>query len=464
VRRLLVIGLLAFAGTARAQSPAAAPTSFAVGDWQLSPALEVRTRGELRTDSPDLAPSAGTTPYVQDAYGVLERTRIGLGAEYGAVRGDPGFLRAQVTLQDARAWGVPSPTGVLGAEPSSPASTGLYEGWMEVRTSAARPAFLRIGRQAVTWGDGRLVSNADWSPLARTLDAVRGHASEGMFDFEVLAAILETPTPLGAGFGQTSGPPLTGGQLYGAQVAGSFAPLLKVELSLLTRVQRSGQTAAGDGEMYVGSLRAAGDGGGWRYAVEGAYELQQAIGATNLVPAWAAAGYVEKTLDELVLAPTLRLEGDYASGATGNTSNAQFDPLLPDVHDHGAMDLFAWSNTVQASGRVTVTPWTEGRVAVEYRYARLAEEGSWLDSYLSPIASSGFGAELGHEIDAWAAWRPWPVLELTGGYSVLVLSNDAKGLLSLTPPVLGSSVTSAASEYTASLAHFAYLQATVRVP
>src|SRR5580704_1306943 len=177
VRRRLVIGLLAFAGTARAQSPAAAPTSIPVGDWQLYPALEVRTRGEVRTDAPQLSGYGTPLAPVQDAYGVLERTRIGLGAEYGAVRGDPGFLRAQVTLQDARAWGVPSPTGVLGAEVSTPSSTGLYEGWLEVRTSSARPAYLRIGRQAVTWGDGRLISNADWSPIARTLDAARGHAS-----------------------------------------------------------------------------------------------------------------------------------------------------------------------------------------------------------------------------------------------------------------------------------------------
>ncbi len=167
---------------------------------------------------------SGVVAPVQDAYGVLELARIGVGAEYGGVRGDPGLLRAQVTLQDARAWGVPSPTGILGAEGSGPSSTALYEGWIEARTSSARPAYLRIGRQAVTWGDGRLVSNADWSPVARTLDAIRGHASAGMFDFELLAAILDTPTPLGTAFGQTTTPASSGAQLYGAQIGGTFAP------------------------------------------------------------------------------------------------------------------------------------------------------------------------------------------------------------------------------------------------
>ena len=457
-----MIGLLAFAGTARAQSPAAAPTAIPLGDWQLAPSVELRTRGEYRRDSPELSGS-GTAGPIADSYGVLERTRLGIGAEYGAAHGETSFLRAQVTLQDARAWGVPSPSGVLGAEGSSPASTSLYEGWIEVRTSSARPAYLRIGRQAVTWGDGRLLSNADWSPVARTLDAARGHASAGMFDFELLAAILQTPTPLGAAFGQTTGPESSGTELYGAQIAASPAPLFKVELSLLARVRRNPQLTEGDGETYVSSLRifGDGDGSGWRYAVEGAFEVQRAITTTQFVTAWAGAGYVEKTMGAVPLSPALRLEADAATGSVPlRSGHAQFDPILPDVHElHGAMDLFAWSNTVQASARASVVPWSEGGAAVEYRYVRLLEDGTWLDSYLNQVAVAGAGTELGHEVDAWASWRPWPVLNLVAGYSALILSEGAKELLAPTP-FEGP----ARPAYTASLAHFAYVQATLRMP
>ena len=469
--------VLAFAGAARAQSPAAAPTSVAVGDWLLSPALELRTRGEYWRDSPDLAGAGTTSGPAQNAYTIFERTRLGVGAEYGALRGDPGFLRAQLTLQDARAWGAPPPTGIIlggGAQGSSasPSFTGLYEGWAEVRTSSARPAFLRIGRQAVTWGDGRLLSNADWSPVARTLDAVRGHASAGMFDFELLAAILEPPVPLGVAFGQTTGPASSGSELYGAQVAASVAPLLKLELSLLARVRRSPQLTNGDGETYVSSLRVAGGpGGGWRYAVEGAFELERPITSSTATPAWAGAGYIEKTLETVTLAPALRLEADAASGNDVNGSHAQFDPLLPDVHElHGAMGLFAWSNTMQGSARVSVVPWTEGRLAVEYRYVRFAEHGQWLDSYLNRVADA-FGNEEGHEIDAWASWRPWPVLELVGGYSALLMSNAMRDLPNPGFPVGGVpgpgggvSGSPPRPPYTASSAHFAYLQATLRIP
>jgi Alginate export len=454
-RALLGLAVVAaFAGTARAQSPAAAPTSIAVGDWQLSPALEVRTRGEFRSDSPDLAGYGTSSAAVQDAYGILERTRIGLGAEYGAVRGDPGLLRALVTIQDARAWGVPSPSGILGAEPSQPASTALYEGWLELRTSAARPAFLRVGRQAVTWGDGRLLSNADWSPVARTLDAIRGHVSAGVFDFEVLGAILETPTPLGPGFGQTTGPEAPGGELFGAQAAAFVAPLLKAELSFLGRVR-----ANTTGETYVGSLRVFGEDGGWRYAVEGAFELQRSYETGQVLPAWAGAGYVEKTLESVALSPTLRLEGDGASGVNGS-NHAQFDPILPDVHQMGAMDLFAWSNTLQAAARVSVVPWAEGTIAAEYRYVWAAEGNTWLDAYLNQVANVGAYEALGQEIDLWARWRPWPVLDLIGGDSILVPSVYAQNALSYVP----SEGSNPARLYTASFSNFAYLQATLRVP
>ena len=76
------------------------------------------------------------------------------------------------------AWGSPAPTGVLGTR-STVSQVGSHEAWVEARTSSARPWFLRIGRQALTWGDGRLLGGADWSPVGRALDAARAHAAIG---------------------------------------------------------------------------------------------------------------------------------------------------------------------------------------------------------------------------------------------------------------------------------------------
>ncbi len=468
------VALALVASNAHAQSRTSSPGTIGVGDWELAPLVEIRTRGEYRRDAPELAgvdvPGNAATR-ARNAYGVLERSRLGLGAAYGTSDNDRGVLGAQLTLQDARAWGVPSPTGVLGGDGSG-SSIGLYEAWIEARTSSAHPSFLRVGRQAITWGDGRLVSNADWSPVARTLDAVRGHASVGLFDFEAFAAILDAPHPLGAGFGDTAGPTVTGDQLYGAQVGAAFDPLLKAELSLLARVTRDDAPtdtsrfalARSDGERYVGSLRIHGGASGWRYAFEGAYELGRAeLLAGTKIAAYAGAGYVEKKLSDVTLTPAFRVEADYASGGGNGTTYKQFDPILPDVHTlHGAMDEFAWSNTMQLSARASIVPWSDGRAAVEYRYAQLASmSGEWLDGYLGAIGRGRGGAVLGHEVDAWVSWRPWPVLELVGGYSVFALGDAARAMLSA---VENESVVAGGTVSPASLAHFGYLQATLRIP
>jgi hypothetical protein len=475
----IVASLLFVSGAASAQSPPPAPESIAVGEWQLTPLLQLRTRGEYRRDPVELggatAPSSsptGTTitPRVRDAVAVLERARLGLGADRGA-------LRAQLTLQDARAWGSPSPSAVLGSAGGGGggiAALGLYEGYVEARTSAARPSFVRLGRQAITWGDGRLVGNADWSPTARTLDAIRGRASVGAWDFELLGALLATPRPLGVAVDDTAGESTFGAQLYGAQVGLSIDPLFKIELSGLARIAR-GATSPLDGsafalarassDMVVGSLRIFGEGRGWRYAVEGAYELGRVAVGDRDVSAYAGAAYVEKKLDTIALAPSLRLAADFATGDDGSTSTyKQFDPLLPDVHtNHGAMDILAWSNAAQLAARVAIVPWTDGRAGVEYRYARMVESGGdWLTAYLSAIGrGTGGSSELGHEVDAFVGWRPWPALDITGGYSAFAIGDGARDILaSRSRGALQPDGTIAP----ASLAHHAYLQVTLDVP
>jgi hypothetical protein len=352
---------------------------------------------------------------------------------------------------------------------------GAYEAFVEASTSAARPSYVRVGRQAVTWGEGRLVGEADWSPVGRSLDAIRAHASLGAWDFELLGAVLDTPHPAGVALGDTSGPAALGTELAGAQVALAIDPLLKIELSALARVARSQSTltdpsrfarARAEGELYLGSLRVFGEARGWRYAVEGAYEIGNAhLLADAAIAAYAGSAYVEKKLDTIVLSPALRLGVDYASGDDGNGGTyRQFDPLLPDVHLHyGAMDALAWSNTAQAHARLAIIPWTDTRAAVEYRYARLVKTGGeWLGSYLTVIGGGGSAsAELGHEIDASFTYRPWPALELAAGYSLFVVGDGARAAL----VAAGRGALGADGSVTASsLAHYGYLQVAVVVP
>ncbi len=467
------------AGGALAQSPPDAKPTIAVGDFQLSPLLELRTQGEYRHAPVDLGGSSRgkTSPVVDDAWGLYERTRLGIGAEHGA-------LRAQITFQDARAWGQQPPLGFISGG-SGFAAFGAYEAFFELRTApvtatdptpADRPnpprrTYFRVGRQAVTWGDGRVLGNADRSPSARTLDAARLHISTSRLDFELLAAILDSSRPIGAAFDDVSGPYSSGSQLYGAWFGWTIAPLFKLEAFGLARLQGSNpylvdsdfSLARASGETYTGSLRAWGDSKVFEYSLAG---YLQGGRASSLNPeratrmAYAFAADVAGTSDAIVLSPKLAAGASMASGDDGSNGNFRaFDPILPDVHQHyGAMNVFALSNLIEAHGSLVLAPSQETRIGAEYRYARLVNAtGEWLNGYLFSVGRASRDStkyDLGHEIDVFFKWRPLPQLDLRAGYSLLLLGDGAKAILQNPAQARG----------TADFSHYAYLNATVRIP
>ncbi|HEX3346447.1 MAG TPA: alginate export family protein [Polyangiaceae bacterium] len=445
---------VAWAGTAGAQVAAPAPETIAIGDWKLAPVLEARVRGEYWHDLDG-----------QDKGTLTERARLGVGVERGAIEG-------RVVFQDARLWDLGAASDTL-TGPTPLAATGVYEAWGEAHTSGAHPSFLRVGRQAITWGEGRLLGASEWSPTGRTLDAARGRLVTGNWAFEALGAVLEDPwTPHSPFTSNVYGVTPAYGELLGARVEWSVDPLFAVDAYGLARLAQSdpyaslGQSV--EGQTYTGALRLHGDGHAWTWAAEGAYQAGHADAIANpgVSPAppsyaaarsaWATAGHVAYAFEHVALSPTVRLGGSYASGDSGGSTYHGFDPLLPDVHTwYGAMDLFTWSNEIEASARVTVVPFTEALAAVEYRYARLAEPaGAWTTGYLTQLAGArgNTSADLGHEIDAWLVWSPFVPVELTAGYSVLVVGDGARAVLdesAIPPPTL---------------AHYAYLQALLRVP
>ncbi|HEY3817989.1 MAG TPA: alginate export family protein [Polyangiaceae bacterium] len=445
----------AWVGSARAQVAAPAPETLAIGDWRLAPVLEVRTRGEYWHDLDG-----------QDKGTLTERVRLGVDVERGPVEG-------RVVFQDTRLWDLGMPTDTV-TGPTPLAMTGVYEAWGEAHTAGAHPSFVRIGRQAITWGEGRLLGTSDWSPTGRSLDALRGRLVTGNWRFELLGAVLEDPwAPLAAASAtNVYGVSPAYGELFGARAEWAFDPLFAVDAYGLARLAQSNPFAdlnqSVKGQTYTGALRLHGENRAWTWGVEGAYQLGHAdtIGrpaASTLSPtyaadrgAWAAAGHVAYAFEHVALSPTVRLGGSYASGDDGGSTYRAFDPLLPDVHTwYGAMDLFTWSNEIEGSARVAITPFTDAEAAVEYRYARLAQPGgAWTTGYLDQLTAvpGNNRADLGHEIDARLAWSPWVPVELMAGYSMLVLGEGAKAVLEYSgaqPP---------------SLSHFAYLQAVLRVP
>jgi len=436
VAGLVSLTCAAWTGSAHAQAAPPAPEAVPIGDWKLAPVVEARVYGEGRHDLDG-----------QDHGTLVERVRLGADAERGP-------LELRVVLQDARLWGLGDGATALG-QPAPLAQTGAYEAWFEAHTASAHPSFARLGRQAVTWGEGRLLGASDASPTGRTLDAVRGRLDLGSWAFEALGASLSDPvSPTG------SPVPSAYGELVGARAEWAIDPLFAAEIYGLGRFAQENPfydlEGSVLGQTYTAALALHGAAQAITWGAEGALQLGHADALALDRLAWAAAGHVAYTFEHVLLRPSVRLGGSTASGNTAGSKYTAFDPMLPDAHvGYGAMDVFAWSNIIEGSARVSIEPWTDAVAAVEYRYAQLAQAGgAWRTDYLVTIApaSGNTQAALGQEIDATIRWSPWAPLELAAGYSALVLGDGAKAILGserVAPP---------------DVAHYGFGRASIQLP
>lgn len=459
------------------------PREIRLGEGsRLVPTAEIRVRGEYRRDAPELggvAPSGGDSGGVRDSWAAFSRARLGALFERGPVG-------IKLTLQDARVWGTSVP-GIVPQAGDGYASTGAYEAYAEIHGEATRPRFLRVGRQAIAWGDGSLVGNGDWLATGRSLDAVRAVYSTQSFVVDGFATLLEPASPMGPALINHAGPSRSGTQLYALRVEYNEWPALNIQAMGFARISRASSlgldgsrflAARQDSDTFTGALALSGEVSKILYRAVGAYQggHSSSLGGAT-ISAWAAKLWIERRVDEWLLSPTFHFGGSYASGDDGGSDYNQFDPILPDPWTHyGAMDAFAWSNVVEAHGRVAISPWTDVDLFAEYRYARLANErGEWVNGFLSTIARPGgagplFGtgvatsapsSELGHQIDAGLSMRPWSQVSVRAGYSVLFFGDGAKTLLA---GVRRGEADAAGVVTARSAAHLGYLALTVQLP
>jgi hypothetical protein len=435
------------------------PEGVAVGEWWFRPLLQLRTRGEYRSNPAEvpseetavLAPIDATAPPVQRQWLVHERSRLGLAV-------DKGPLSASLVIQDARLWGTPSPA-LVGRADDLP-STTIHTAFFDVHTAETPASFVRLGRQEVSWGEGRLLGTSDWSPTPRALDALRARVVWRAFDVEALAAVLAPPGAVPPEYARGVDADGTGAQLYGLEVTGHFDPLLRAELVGLARIARFPlPPTLVPGDTYVLSARLSGGPAAFSYGLEGAYELGRVgvPGSSRKLRSFAATAHVEWQPD-LLFRPKIGLASSYARGDDGGSHGAlhRFDPILPDNRSGlGQMGLYAWTNIFDLAALAQLAPVEQLVVSADYRYVRLANpRGAWFAASLAPIGQDeSEGAPfLGHEIDASIAYLPYPQLSLRAGYGVFLTGPKARAILR------------SAARPAPDALHAVFLQATLDVP
>ncbi len=460
---------------------------ISIGQWELRPSVELRLRGEYRRNPVDVGgdvyertavqadayraaapPLLRRVPAVYDEWLISERARLGLTVRFGKVS-------AVVSLQDARVLGV-LPGAAEQVERPGMGSFEPHLAYLQVRSDEDDPLFeMRLGRQTIHWGDGRLVGANDWQPRGGALDAARAmfHLGDGLVDIDMFAAMLVMPGPVPprnvAHGTQTAlssdGEPVnvegTGAQLYGTQLRWNIIDLLKLDITGVARIAREplpAELALSD--TYTVDLRIHGDHRGVSYAAEGAYQMGRVAGygINRDIAAFAAAG----RFGWLTALPwNLRFGafGGYASGDDSDGTGSElkrFDPIAPDVHaQHGMMDLYAWSNMFEAGGEIGAQPHEDLKMAVTYAYVGLAEPNDrWSTGTLTAVgaAAENDAAGLGHEVDVRFDYQPFDGVGFGAGYGLFLLGSG------------GSAILEAAGRGSPDLLHYGYLQAQLKMP
>jgi Alginate export len=283
--------------------------------------FEFRLRLETRTGV-----NFGAQPDLENP---LVRTRFG--AKYEPVK----WLRFSGMLQDSRAplYGTPAPS-------SARDKVDLQEGYVELFPDQRRGFGSIVGRQMLTYGEGRLIGSPQWSNTSRTFDTARLYYRLSRVRVELLLVSVVKVRP------DEFNVPVLGDRVWGTY--NSIANVLR-SATLDAYVLRHDQNIPGG---FTGPGRLGTNTFGSRLTgplpLKLNYSLEAAVqtGKTGALPhrAFGGASKIDRRI-AISMPLDVSVEYKYASGSDDRRRDNTFDQLYPANHDRfGHADLFGWRN------------------------------------------------------------------------------------------------------------------------
>jgi hypothetical protein len=421
----------------KAEQEESSPLSFF--DRKIIFKIEERIRGEIRENNRDFHSSIRED---NDDSWLLHRFRLSL--EMKPV----SWLKLFNEAQDARELfsdrsGTP---GIRGAEGND--TFDLRQSYVALGDAKRFPLLLTVGRQAVNYGDGRLVADSKWSNSGRTFDAIRARYEAPQFWMEAFAM---RPVQIKRHEFDDSD---SADHFGGAYFSTAIVPRQTTDFYVFYRDKEDNQpdldptnktdphgTWNGPAARFatIGTrMKSKPDAlGGWDYTGEFAYEAGDVWASDkrsqrsdlNAFALHASGGY---TFQRCAWKPRFGLEYDYATGDHNPKDNhsQSFQNLFPSNHEkYGFMDEFGWRNLHDARAQVNLRPVEKLDLEFDYHAFWLADTHDyWYRANgistlrtRTPdgrdVRTVGAGNFAGHEIDLTATYAFTSHVKVQVGYS-----------------------------------------------
>ena len=401
--------------------------------------IEERIRGELRENNRDFDSSIDDDN--DDAW-LLNRFRLGLAVK------PISWLKLYGQTQDVREAfsdraNIP---GVRSAEGDD--VFDLRQASISLGDVKKFPLLLTVGRQAISYGDNRLVADSKWGNFGRTFDAVRLRYEQPQFSVEAFAM---RPVQIKRHeFDDSDAADNFGGVYFSS----TFVSRQTTDLYFFYRDKDDNQpdldptnrtdpqgTWNGPAARFAtmgARVKSKPDAwSGWDYTGEFAFETGDVWVTDKQSPrmnltAFAvhlSGGY---TIDQCPWKPRFGLEYDFASGDDDPNDNdfGSFQNLFPSNHDpYGFMDEFSWRNMHEARVQITLKPIKKLELEFDYLAFWLAStEDFWYRSNgistlrtLTPdgrdVRTIGASSFAGQEIDVDASYELHKNVKVRVGYA-----------------------------------------------
>ncbi|HUI81990.1 MAG TPA: alginate export family protein [Bryobacteraceae bacterium] len=362
--RLTLLGAAVyfFGGTGRAQSTGSTPdgstpataTEEDSGGLKDFLARTVKVTGQVRArwEGPE---GSNFTATPSDSY-LLTRTRVGLAFQ------PTSYLRFYGEAQDARAMNYKTNPASTVADPID-----FRQGYAEIGAIEGPGAKLRVGRQDMTLGSGRLVSSGDWSNVTKPFDIFRGSVNTSFVKADIVGGSQVLIDP------NREDRDRPGERFYGAYTAfGKLIPHASIEPYFFAKTTlnvKGKDGKLGNADVLYGGARLIGTvPGGFDYNAEAVRE-----GGDYADDVIQSLGYVAGggwTLSRVSWKPHFNSDFAWASGDDGQKDghHQMFDYLYGSQQPLNSLTgLFCWRNIEDWRAGVDFTPTKKLKVKVDYR-------------------------------------------------------------------------------------------------